>query len=75
MNNWKNFLLAQTLVIVCAALPQFTGVHLSAHITSLGVMFMLTWRILSQAPERDLTPTPAPKRSESSEEKKETNNE
>lgn len=72
MNNWRGFLLAQTLVIVCAALPQFTGVHLSAHITSLGVMFLLTWRILSQAPEKGLTETQETKRSEPA---KETNNE
>ena len=54
MQNWKNFLLAQTLVIVCAGLPQFTGVHLSAHITSLGVMFLLCWRILGQHVDREI---------------------
>jgi hypothetical protein len=72
MNNWKNFLLAQTLVIVCAGLPQFTGVHLSAHITSLGVMFMLCWRILSRHLDREVEKAPTKSVAPT---KEETNNE
>lgn len=71
MNNWRAFLLAQTLVIVCAGLPQFTGVHLSAYITSLGVMFMLCWRILGQHLDREVEKVPT----KSVAPTKETNNE
>ena len=72
MNNWRAFLLAQTLVIVCAGLPQFTGVHLSAYITSLGVMFMLCWRILGQHLAPEIAKGPAKSVAPA---KEETNNE
>jgi hypothetical protein len=56
MQNWRDFLLAQTLVIVCAGLPQFTGAHLAAHIASLGMAFLLTWRLIRPAEERATMP-------------------